>query len=134
MLRRVLLTSVFMVLAVMAMPVKADTNTIDFKPGVIESALAEGKFVFVDYAADWCSTCKRQERVINALRTENPAYNTAMTFVRVDWDTYQRDEVRTSRNIPRRSTLLLLKGKTELGRIVAGTNVEDIKALMDKAL
>ncbi len=90
--------------------------------------------MFVDYAADWCSTCKRQERVINALRTENPAYNTAMTFVRVDWDTYQRDEVRTSRNIPRRSTLLLLKGKTELGRIVAGTNVEDIKALMDKAL
>jgi hypothetical protein len=37
-------------------------------------------------------------------------------------------------NIPRRSTLVVLKGDQELGRIVAGTRKGDIKALLDRAL
>lgn len=107
---------------------------VDYTPGLIQEALAEGKTVFVDYAATWCGTCKSQERTITALRGENPAYDENVLFVRVDWDAYGRHEVSTSRNIPRRSTLLVLKGDQELGRIVAGTSKSDIKALMDLAL
>lgn len=106
----------------------------DYKPGLIQSLLAEGKTLLVDYKASWCTTCARQERVINQLRKENPAYDKAITFVAVDWDEYGRHDVTTSRNVPRRSTLLVLRGNEELGRIVAATSVSDIKALMDKAL
>lgn len=106
----------------------------DYTPGLIQAALKEGKTVFVDYSATWCSTCKRQERVITALQAENPAYEAAMTFIKVDWDDYGTHPVATSRNIPRRSTLLVLKGDQELGRIVAGTSTSQIKALMDKGL
>lgn len=112
----------------------AGGKTIDYTPGLIDAALEEGKIVFVDYAADWCSTCHRQERVINAIREANPAYDQAMIFVRVDWDKYSQDEVTVFRNIPRRSTLIVLKGEEELGRIVAGTSEANIKALMDKGL
>lgn len=109
--------------------------TIDFdKSDPIKKALAEGKTVFVDYAADWCSTCARQERVIGSLRAENPEYDANIVFVRVDWDDFGRAPVATSRNVPRRSTLIALKGDKELGRIVAGTSEADIKALMDRAL
>lgn len=109
-------------------------NTVDYTPGVIEAALAEGKTVFVDYSATWCGTCKRQERVINALRQADPAYDAAMTFVRVDWDTYRTHEVTVFRDIPRRSTLIVLRGDEELGRVVAGTSESQIKALMDIGL
>ena len=107
---------------------------VDYSPGVIETALEEGKTVFVDYSATWCSTCKRQERVINALRAEDPTYDGAMTFVKVDWDTYKSHEVTTDRGVPRRSTLILLRGEEELGRLVAGTSQSQIKGLMDKGL
>lgn len=107
---------------------------VDYTPGLIKSELAAGKTVFVDYSAKWCSTCARQERVINALRGQNAAYDDAMSFVKVDWDAFRRHNVATSRKIPRRSTLLLLKGNKELGRIVAGTSESQIKALMDKGL
>ena len=107
---------------------------MDYTPGAIKSALAEGKAVFVDYAASWCSTCAAQERTIKSLRSENPAYDKAIAFFRVDWDTFKNKEVTTSRNIPRRSTLLVLKGDKELGRIVAGTSKSAIKTLMDKGL
>lgn len=106
----------------------------DYTPGLIKKALADGKTVFVDFAADWCGTCARQERVIKALRDQNPAYDEAMVFVRVDWDEFRGHDVTKSRGIPRRSTLIVLRGDDELGRIVAGTSEGDIKALMDKGL
>jgi thiol-disulfide isomerase/thioredoxin len=106
----------------------------DYVPGLIQNALAEGKTIFVDFAADWCSTCARQERVINKLRADNPAYDANILFVRVDWDDFRQHEVTTSRNIPRRSTLLLLRGDQELGRIVAGTSEKQIKSLLDLGL
>lgn len=107
---------------------------VDYTPGLIDAALAEGRTVFVDYGAEWCSTCKRQQRVINALRAEDPSYDAVMMFVKVDWDTYKNADVTVSRNIPRRSTLLVLRGEDELGRIVAGTSESQIKALMDLGL
>lgn len=110
------------------------SEDIEYSPGIIKSELAAGNTVFVDYAADWCSTCKRQERVISQLRAENPKYDEKITFVRVDWDKFSSAAVTTERNIPRRSTLLVLKGDKELGRIVAGTNTQEIKALLDKGI
>ncbi len=121
--------------ALIALPVAARAaQFVEYQPGLIQAALAEGRTVFVDYAADWCSTCKSQERVINALRAENPTYDQAMTFVRVDWDNFRTHEVTKGRNIPRRSTLLVLRGDQELGRLVAGTSESQIKALMDLGL
>lgn len=109
-------------------------ETVDYKPGLIKKELAAGKTVFVDYAADWCGTCKRQERILSMLRSKTKHYDDSMTFVRVDWDEYSNHEVTTSRKIPRRSTLIVLKGDKELGRIVAGTNTEEIKQLLDKGI
>lgn len=115
-------------------PLAAAADTVDYAPGVIEDALEQGRTVFVDYAADWCSTCARQERVIAALREANPAYDDAMMFVRVDWDDFKNDPVTVARNVPRRSTLLVLRGDEELGRLIAGTGEAQIRALMDKGL
>jgi len=116
------------------LPIAARAAFVDYTPGVIEAALKSGKTVFFDYSATWCGTCKRQERVIAELLAENPDYAASMAFVKVDWDTYSKHEVTTSRGIPRRSTLLVLKGDAELGRIVAGTSTQEIKALIDKGL
>lgn len=108
-------------------------DTVEYTPGVVKNALSQGKTVFIDYTTHWCTTCASQKRTISALRSENAAYND-MVFVRVDWDVYSREEISTKYKIPRRSTLLVLNGDNELGRIVAGTSKAQIKALMDKGL
>jgi thiol-disulfide isomerase/thioredoxin len=109
-------------------------GTVSYSPGVIKDALAAGKTVFVDYSASWCSTCKTQERRINSLRKANPEYDANILFVKVDWDTYRSQTVTTSRKIPRRSTLVMLRGNTELGRLVAVTRKAEIKQLLDLGL
>lgn len=105
--------------------------TLAYEPGLIAELLADGQTVFVDYHATWCSTCNAQKRRIKALREANPAYDAAMTFVAVDWDEYGRHAVARDRQIPRRSTLVLLRGEDELGRLVAQTSRTAIKGLMD---
>ena len=107
---------------------------MEYTPGLVEGKLAEGKTVFLDFKASWCSTCAAQEHVINALRQDNPAYNESIVFINVDWDQYRNDPLTVSLNIPRRSTLVVLKGDEELGRIVAGTSQAAIQDLMDTAL
>lgn len=127
-------TFITLAAAAVTLPTFAMAEPVDYTPGLIQKALADGKTVFVDYTASWCSTCKRQERVINELRAENDAYDASMVFVNVDWDDYKSHEVTKSRGIPRRSTLIVLKGDAELGRIVAGTSKSAIKELMDTGL
>ena len=109
-------------------------ETVTYTPGVVSQALDAGKTVFVDFHATWCSTCKAQERVMNLLKSGNPDYEKHVTFVVVDWDTYKDGMLAAELKIPRRSTLVVLKGDKELGRIVAGTARAQIKGLMDTAL
>lgn len=105
-----------------------------YTPGAAEAAMDAGKAVLLDFWASWCSTCAAQGRVLAELKAETPAYEQNILFFVVDWDQYGKGELSRALKIPRRSTLVALKGRQELGRIVAGTSRADIKALLDRAL
>ena len=72
--------------------------------------------------------------MLKKLRAGYPEYNKTITFVLVDWDTYKNFEVTTSRRIPRRSTMVLIKDGKEIDRLVAETNERKIKALLIKGV
>jgi len=120
-------------LTLMPLAARAGEATL-YTPGAAEAAMDAGKIVLLDFWASWCSTCAAQERVLAALKAENPAYEQNIVFFVVDWDEHGKGELSKALKIPRRSTLVALKGRQELGRIVAGTSTEDIKALLDMAL
>ena len=120
--------------ALALLPMAVTAAPLDYSPGLVKDRLAKGETVFLDFKASWCGTCKAQERVINALKAENPAYAENITFINVDWDEYGRSELAFDLEIPRRSTLVVLKGEDEIGRVVADTRQATIKALMDAAL
>lgn len=134
MIRRTFLASVCLATLATAAPATAAPGFTDYKPGMVKEALASGKTVFLDFAADWCGTCRRQEAVILDLIETNPNYKQSMEFIRVDWDEFKDSDIRNAYKVPRRSTLIVLRGEDELGRIVAGTSKNDIKALLDKGI
>jgi thioredoxin 1 len=124
-----------------ALPILALTPTllraagpVIYTPGLAEAAMDEGRVVLLDFWASWCSTCARQERVLTELKAANPAYEAGITFFQIDWDAHGDGALSRALEIPRRSTLVALKGRTELGRIVAGTDTDEIRALLDTAL
>ena len=119
----------------LAMPLAAQAAARDYAPDLLAAELAAGKTVFLDFKASWCSTCAAQDRVIDALMAGEPGLCQAnISFINVDWDQWGNGDLVKSLNIPRRSTLVVLKGDAELGRIVAQTGKAEIKALLDLAL
>ena len=118
----------------LVLPTAVFAAPAEYTPGLVQKRLAKGETVFLDFKASWCSTCRAQERVIKALKGTNPDYENKITFIDVDWDDFGGSDLVKTLNIPRRSTLVVLKGDKELGRIVAQTGQDEIKALMDVAL
>lgn len=129
--RRMLLLSVSAL--VLSGPLHAD-DRIFYTPGLAEAAMEAGEVVILNFWTDWCSTCAAQERVITALMAQTPDYARKLRFIVVDWDQYGDGELSRALKIPRRSKLVALKGRQEIGRIVAGTGRSEIKALFDAAL
>lgn len=68
------------------------------------------------------------------LRAANPAYDAAITFIRMDWDIYGTSDYARSLGVRGRSTLILMRGDGILGTVVADTRRDSIRALMDLAL
>jgi thiol-disulfide isomerase/thioredoxin len=130
--RRTLILSGAATLFLPALP--AFAAPLDYTPGLTKKHLDAGDTVFLDFKADWCGTCRAQERVLNSLKQQNSAYEQNVTFINVDWDVYGDSVMADRLKIPRRSTLVALKGKQEIGRIVADTSERNIKKLMDAAL
>jgi len=112
----------------------ATSHVQHYRTGLVRELLATGNTVLVDYYAVWCGTCRAQERKIEKLRSENSLYDEKIVFVKVDWDEFSSAGISVRHKILRRSTLLLLRGDQELGRVVAGTGYDAIKSLMDLAL
>ncbi|MGH1369758.1 MAG: thioredoxin family protein [Maritimibacter sp.] len=121
--------------ALAVLPTGALAKFVTYTPGALNKALDAGETVILDFYAPWCGTCVVQHKVIDRLKGENPAYDAKITFIQVDWDTYKKQDITQSLQIPRRSTLVAVgPDRRELGRIVAATGYEDIKALLDTAL
>jgi len=105
---------------------------IDYTGSELEGLAASGKPYIINFHATWCPTCAAQQRVLDALQSESAAY-AAIPILRVDWDSYGNSELARGLAIPRRSTLVLMQGNEELGRLVAETRKAQIAALLDLA-
>ncbi|MCB1406970.1 MAG: thioredoxin family protein [Rhodobacteraceae bacterium] len=116
------------------LPLAARADWTPYAPGVLQPAMDRGDRIILNFYATWCGTCARQQRVMTTLREQNPAYDQSLTLIQVDWDDYSDSALVAEFNVPRRSTIIALKGSEELGRTVAGTSVAEIQALFDAAL
>lgn len=128
--RNLILTSAGAVAALAISPAALARNVVTYAPPLLADFETAGTPYLLDFSATWCTTCHAQERVMDALQAENPAYD-AIPVLRVDWDTYRGGQLVADMAIPRRSVLVMMQGKTELGRIVAGTGRDQIAALFD---
>ena len=70
---------------------------------------------------------------MSALIKENPAYE-AVTVMKVDWDVHSGSDTAQELGVRRRSTLVMLSGGEEVGRVVGSTRREDIEALFKAAI
>lgn len=108
----------------------AATDVAVFEKTAFEAAQTAGKSILLHIAATWCETCQAQRAVLDNLEKDQAFKD--YVIVTIDFDT-QKDVMRSFK-ANSRSTLIVFKGKSEMGRMVAITKPAAIKALMEKGL
>ncbi len=92
-----------------------------------EKLSAEGKPILLDFRADWCTICAAQAPVIRELMAQSK-YQDLTTFT-IDFD---RDTaLLKAYKVQLQSTLIVLTGNHEEGRLVGDTSREGIDRLLN---
>lgn len=125
--RRMLLAAAGWLL--LALPLTAAEKASFTKEG-FAAAQDAGAPIVVHVNAPWCPTCRAQLPILEKLEAA-PKFAKLKVFS-VDFDT-RKDAVRALKATSQ-STLIVFKGKTEVGRSVGETDAAAIGALLDKAL
>lgn len=97
-----------------------------FDAKVFQQAQAAGKTILIDVTASWCPTCKQQRPIVQEIEKERAN----LVVYEVDFDT-AKDALKRFR-VQYQSTLIMFKGKNEVGRSTGETDPTQIRALVAK--
>lgn len=92
-----------------------------------------GQTVIYNFRSSWSLTCQIKEEMLAELKAENPAYR-SLVFVDVDFDTYGPSQWVERMKVRRRSTLVAVKGETEIARIENEPQKMRLQNLLDAAV
>lgn len=104
-------------------------RALDIQPytaTALQQTQAAGKPVAVHFHADWCSTCKVQERVLLDIK-DDPALKDITVLV-AHYDNER--ELKKAMNVRSQSVIVVFKGSKETARLGGDTKPEKIKAAL----
>jgi thioredoxin 1 len=127
-MRRLLLSAfTFLALASTAL---AFSGFASYDKAKFNALVQSGAPVIAHVHATWCSTCKRQETILNDM-LKDPRY-AKVQAVRVDYD--KDKEFENAHDVANRATILVFKDGKEVSRLVFDTDPARIKRAIDAAL
>lgn len=124
---------VFSVLAMYAVLLVSFSASADFKSFTkadYDAALKAGSTVVVDFHANWCPTCRKQEPILNEIVNMKGYEN--VVALKADFD--KEKDLKKSLNVSKQSTVVVFKGGKEVGRSTGVTAKEELKKLIDMGL
>ena len=110
----------------------AAAHALDVKP-YSAAALAEAqtadKPVALHFRADWCPTCRAQDKALESMKSE-PGLD--LTVLAANYDTEK--ELKKQFAIRSQSTLVVLRGQKETGRSINETSAAGLRTALKTAL
>jgi thioredoxin len=111
-------------------PLAAAMQPTAYNQQAFAAAQAAGKPILLHITAPWCPTCKAQKPILSKLEGEPKFKN--LVVMNIDFDTSK--PLLRKLHVAMQSTLIVYKGKKELGRSTGDTDPASIEALLAKAI
>lgn len=107
-------------------------HALDIQPytaAALGAAQQAGKPVAVHFHAEWCSTCKTQEKALNALKAEK---GLDITVLIANYD--EEKDLKKQYKVRSQSVLIVFKGEQEKARLAGDTDIEKIRTALQAGL
>ena len=127
-MRGIIAPAIIAVAAVAAAPASA-AEVRPFTAQAFTAAQRAGRPILVDVYADWCSTCRAQQQVLDPLLKRSEFKN--LLVLRVNFD--KQAPVWRSMGVRQQSTMIVFKGRNEVAREVGDTDADGIAELLRTA-
>ena len=108
------------------------SHALEVKPysaAALAAAQAADKPVALHFHADWCPTCRAQDKVLQSLKKE-PGLD--LTLLVANYDTEK--DLKRRFKVNAQSTLIVLHGQKERARLVGDTTTAGIRDALKSAL
>ena len=102
---------------------------LDIQPYSPESLAAKqkaGEAVALHFHADWCPTCRAQEKVFNGWKGDATVPGTLLI---VNYD--KERELKRQLGVRTQSTVIVYKGSKETGRLAGDTDPKALRAVLE---
>lgn len=127
--RRLLVRLVAAAALSLAAPLALALTVVPYSASALAAAQKAGEPVVLHFHASWCPTCRAQDKVFEALKSD-PSLK--LTLMQADYDTEKPLEKQLKVNA--QSTLIVYHGATERMRSTGETDPAKLKALLRGAL
>jgi thioredoxin 1 len=111
-------------------PLASAMSPATYSPQAFAAAQAAGKPILLHITAPWCPTCKAQRPILSKLEATPKFKN--LVVLDIDFDTSK--PLLRKLHVAQQSTLIVYKGKKEVGRSTGDTDPASIAALLGKAI
>jgi thioredoxin 1 len=110
----------------------ASASALEIQPytaAALSAAQQAGKPVALHFHADWCPTCRAQEKSFQSLKADKEL---DLTLLIVDYD--KERELKKQLQVRAQSTVIVYKGSKETARSGGETDAAKLKAVLKSAL
>ncbi|MGB4064376.1 MAG: thioredoxin family protein [Azonexus sp.] len=99
-----------------------------YSPETLAAKQKAGEAVALHFHADWCPTCRAQEKVFNGWKGDATVPGTLLI---VNYD--KERELKRQLGVRTQSTVIAYKGGKETGRLAGETDPKALRAVLDSA-
>lgn len=120
------------IVAAAALVAATCASALEIKPYSAEAlaaAQAAGQPVAVQFHADWCPTCRKQEKAMSGLKADPEL--AGVTVLVADFD--EEKDLKKQMNVRMQSTIVVFKGRQEVTRSAGVTDASALRAVLAQA-
>lgn len=109
-------------------------EAVPYRRGLLRELQEEGRLIVVNFTAEWSPLSRLKRDTLAQIKSENPTYSQAITFVDIDWDTFGPSRMVERMRIKEHATLVAFRGSREIARITGTYDEAELRAFLERVI